>query len=513
MTVIIPAWSRSALRLTDNPIVKLAQLFMHNQLGAELLLLQPLPWLRYQLQANHLTTLPWWNVFDDLQQVHQAEGLPLGLEDLDLPRDTQFVYLADKVLLVQGQRITGEVTFHAAGFVSQVTLTNPDGTRIIRTYDDRGFCATQTTYDHRNNRVETLWFNPATQPVMRRAADNHVDLLAAGGQVTQTYASLEDLIIERVQAHLAGRDDLIISAADPVTADILTPIAQQHRVAYLLANRVAPTLPDNLFAALERVIAPTQQMAKKFRQVNANLDVPVDVVSPYATTLSLGNSTELPETTIVWAVNYQPLHEQALVTRQLTDWLVQDEQHAITIIATSKVAADRLVQQFRQRIIAAADIAEDSPEYLLLQGLLIQLENHQALMQPDKLPAAIQTVIGSLQRVRVRYRLTDHDRQEILGGARLLIDLGEIPNLQLQIAAISAGIPQINRVATGYVADHENGLIVSHLTDLPAALDFYLATLIHWNESLVKSINYLEDLAEPKLLAYWKGVITHGEHA
>ncbi|CAJ1229946.1 accessory Sec system protein Asp1 [Levilactobacillus zymae] len=513
MTVIIPAWSRSALRLTDNPIVKLAQLFMHNQLGTELLLLQPLPWLRYQLQANHLTTLPWWNVFDDLQQVHQAEGLPLGLEDLDLPRGTQFVYLADKVLLVRNQRIQGEVTFHAAGFVSQVTLTNPDRTRIIRTYDDRGFCSTQTTYDHRNTRLETLWFNPATQPVMRRTTDNHVDLLAADGRVTRTYASLEELIIERVQAHLADRDDLIISAADPVTASILTAIAQKHRVAYLLATRVAPTLPDNLFAALERVIAPTQQMAKKFRQVNANLDVPVDVVSPYATTLSLGNSTELPETTIVWAVNYQPIYEQAIVTQQLTDWLVKDERHAVTVIATSKVSADRLTQQFQQHIIAATGIAEGSPEYLLLQSLLIQLANHQSLTQIDQLPAVIQTTLNNLQRIHVRHRLVESDRQEILGGARLLIDLGEIPNLQLQIAAISAGIPQINRVATGYVADHENGLIVSHLTDLPAALDFYLATLIHWNESLVKSINYLENLAEPKLLAYWKGVITHGEHA
>lgn len=511
MTVIIPAWSRDALKLADNPIVKLAQLFKNNHLQTELLLLQPLPWLRYQLKNSHLTQLPWWNVFDDLQHVTEDGGLPLGLEDLDLPQDVQFAYLADTVLLYRDQRLVGRVHFHTAGFVSRVELKNSQGQRIEKIYDDRGFCSTQTTYDVRNNRLETLWFAPSTQPVMRRQTTSEVALLDASGDVTQTYPDLESLLIERTQAHLAHRHDLIISAANPVTAPILTAIAQKHRLAYLLNTRVIPTLPDDLFGAVERVVAPTNQMADKFRQVNANLNTPIEVISPYATTLSLGNSTELPETTVVWAVNHLTNASQPLVSRELVDWLRQDDQHYLTIIATSKVSADHLTTQVRDQVMTAAAIEPDSPEYLLLQAILEQLAHNQLGTQLDQLPESIRTVLNQLQRIQVAYRLSDQQRQQILGGARLLLDLGDIPDLQLQIAAISAGVPQINHVATGYVQDHQNGLILAHLTDLPQALDYYLATLIHWNESLVQSINYLEALAEPKLLDYWKEVIEHGD--
>ena len=512
MTVIIPAWSRDALKLADNPIVKLAQLFSHHQLDTELLLLQPLPWLRYQLQQNHLSALDWWNVYDDIQHVHRPSGLPLGLEDLNLPQGTEFAYVGATVLLYRDGRVRGTVHFHPAGFVSRVDLLNDLGQRVLKVYDDRGFCSTQTTYSLRNHRIETLWFDPNGAVVMRRKDTPEVQLLDASGQVTNTYDSLEALLTERVMAHLKDRHDLIISAANPVTAEILTVIARQHRLAYLLDTRVAPTLPDDLFGAVERVVAPTEQMAAKFQQVNANLDTPVDVVSPYATKLALGNSTELPETTIAWAVNHLSASAQVLVGRQLVNWLVQDDQHVISVIATSKVSADRLAQQFKQQILSAATIDADSADGRLIDLVLYQLAHHQPLTGlGTQIPKELQTVIGQLQRIQVRYRVSDHDREAILSSARLLIDLGDIPDLQLQIAAISAGIPQINRVATGYVADQQNGRIVAHLDELPQALDYYLATLIHWNQSLVKSIGFLEQLAEPKLLAYWKGVMTYGK--
>ncbi|MDT6979231.1 accessory Sec system protein Asp1 [Levilactobacillus zymae] len=512
MTVIIPAWSRDALRLADTPVVKLARLFIDNQVPVELLLLQPLPWLRYQLKTNQLTSLSWWNVFDDLQQVHQEGGLPLGLEDLALPLDTQFVYLSDTVLLQRAGRLYGEVHFHPAGFVSWVETTDTNGQRTVRVYDDRGFCSTQTVYNDRGRRLATLWFAPDTHPVMRRLADNHIQLLAADGSIQQRYESLDELITERTQAHLAQRSDLLISDANPGTATILTQLAQRHRLAYLLSTQLAPTLPEDLLGAVERVIVPTTQMITKFKDVNADLGTPIEAVSPYATTFALGNSTELPETTVVWAVNHLTTTAQTVVAQQIIAWLVQDEHHYLTAVVTSQAAIQKMTTRLQQQVLSQAGIPLDSPTAQLLQGLLNQLQQKQAVDR-EQLPDEVLTVLDQLLRIQVLYRLNDQQRQRVLGGARVLVDLGAMPDLQLQIAAISAGIPQINATTTGYVHDHQNGLIIAQLRKLGPALDYYLKTLTHWNESLVASIASLESLAEPKLLAYWKEVIAHGKQS
>ena len=509
MTVIIPAWSRDALRLADTPIVKLAQLFTDNQIPVELLLLQPLPWLRYQLQFNQLTALPWWNVFDNLQQVPQSAGLPLGLEDLALPSGTQFGYVGDTVLLHRNGRLFGQVHFHPAGFVSWLETTAPNGQRTVRVYDDRGFCSTQTTYDHRGHRQRTLWLAPDTHPVMERLDDNRVHLLAPDGTTQQIYPTLDGLITERTQQHLANRSDLIISDANPGTATILTQLANQHRLAYLLSTQRAPTLPDALLGAVERVIVPTQQMVTKFEDVNADLGTPVQAVSPYATTFALGNSTELPETTVVWAVNRLTPTATTVAAHQILQWLTQDETHYLTAIVTSHAAIKKTTTLLHQQLLQLAGIPLESPTAQLLQGLLDRLHQKQPINR-DQLPEEVVTVLDQLLRINVLYRLNNQQRQRVLRAARVLVDLGSMPDLQLQIAAISAGIPQINATATGYVHDHQNGLIIPQLRKLTPALDYYLNTLTHWNESLVASISSLESLAEPKLLAYWKKVIDYG---
>lgn len=511
MTVIIPAWSRDATALNDTPVVKLAQLFMDNQVATQLLLLQPLPWLRYQLQANHLTQLPWWNVFDALQGVTRATGLPLGLEDLDLPADTQFAYLAHTVLLYRHDRIYGEVHFHPAGFVSEVDLTTTTGQQIVKVYDDRGFCSTQTTYDAHHHRLEKLWFSPTRQPKMRQVNDTTIQVLGPDGQPTRTVASLETLITTTVQQHLAQRHDLLIADANPATATILTQLAHQHRVAYLLSTQRAPTLPDDLLRAVERVIVPTKQMVTKFSLVNADVGTPIDVISPYATTLSLGHSTELPATTLVWTVNHLTTTAQQTVASQLVAWLTQAETNQLAIITTSQRSQHALEQDLRARLLAHAQVDLESPQAQIIDLLWTQIQRGQGVRLTDW-PQAIQDVLTQRQRVTLQVHLTDNAREQLLGQARLLIDLGPMPDLQLQIAAISAGIPQINATATGYVTDHQNGLIIQHPRDLTQSLDFYLKTLVNWNQSLVSSITALENLAEPKLLAYWREVIDYGEH-
>ena len=52
---------------------------------------------------------------------------------------------------------------------------------------------------------------------------------------------------------------------------------------------------------------------------------------------------------------------------------------------------------------------------------------------------------------------------------RLIVDLNSQPLLYTQIAGISAGIPQINRVKTEYVSHKKNGYLLENIADFAQA--------------------------------------------
>ena len=58
----------------------------------------------------------------------------------------------------------------------------------------------------------------------------------------------------------------------------------------------------------------------------------------------------------------------------------------------------------------------------------------------------------------------ENDIIQELEKTRLIVDLSEEPNLYTQIAGISAGIPQVNRVQTEYVDHLKNGYVLSKET-------------------------------------------------
>ena len=90
---------------------------------------------------------------------------------------------------------------------------------------------------------------------------------------------------------------------------------------------------------------------------------------------------------------------------------------------------------------------------------------------------------------------------------RLVVDLRDVPELYLQIMAISVGIPQIVRKATEFVEDGRNGILLAEIRKLPEALDYYLNGLSNWNEAMVSSYEIGKNYTTDKLLEEWKRVI------
>ncbi|MFQ9597368.1 MAG: accessory Sec system protein Asp1 [Streptococcus sp.] len=100
----------------------------------------------------------------------------------------------------------------------------------------------------------------------------------------------------------------------------------------------------------------------------------------------------------------------------------------------------------------------------------------------------------------------ENDIIQELEKTRLIVDLSEEPNLYTQIAGISAGIPQVNRVQTEYVDHLKNGCVLSKGDkELEKAITHFLLELKPWNEALVYSIEKIQEYTGQRLIEKWEG--------
>ena len=87
---------------------------------------------------------------------------------------------------------------------------------------------------------------------------------------------------------------------------------------------------------------------------------------------------------------------------------------------------------------------------------------------------------------------------------RLIVDLSPEPHRYTQLAGISAGIPQINIVASDYVSHLENGYILEQLVDFEEAAYYYLGQLKHWNQALIAAIDKIRENTGDRFVAKWE---------
>ena len=84
------------------------------------------------------------------------------------------------------------------------------------------------------------------------------------------------------------------------------------------------------------------------------------------------------------------------------------------------------------------------------------------------------------------------------------MDVSRTPDLYLQIAGISAGLPMILGAESRYVTHRENGWILEDEAETEEALRFFLAGLGNWNRALVTSLRKISDYTNGNIVKKWK---------
>ena len=136
-----------------------------------------------------------------------------------------------------------------------------------------------------------------------------------------------------------------------------------------------------------------------------------------------------------------------------------------------------------------------------IKGLGICLENGAV----ELLPAS-----GSEEGSCRIQLISCHSENELiqrLYDVRLILDVRDQPDLYLQIAGISAGIPQVNYRFTRYVQHQKDGYIIQNIHYISGALEYYMSGLKHWNEALVYCVKEIEKYTGGSLVQQWKEAV------
>lgn len=107
---------------------------------------------------------------------------------------------------------------------------------------------------------------------------------------------------------------------------------------------------------------------------------------------------------------------------------------------------------------------------------------------------------------------SEPDLIQAIHTTRIIIDLAAQPDVFLQIAGISAGIPEILRAESLYVEEGKNGRRIDDVeNELGPSLHFYLDGLKNWNVALVHAANKIADYTSGRIVKRFQVALKKAE--
>ena len=457
----------------------------------EILCLGWSPRLRRFLHRQSLDRISCWSVFDELQGITLQKPAVFSYLELPWPEDTEWVYMPMHLAAYLGNQHYADVEFAGDGTLCWVDYYANGSLARRDVYDDRGFCSSSLFYRNAEllrqeyyDQNGSLRFTQETvingTGVIRIAKDAEADF------AKPVYSSLEELIEERLTWYLSvhsDREAVVIAANtrhDALIRQALEALPEQRVVMSFFEDRFdlqdhETLLKDTQNASL--LVTDTEHAARQIREAGVQ-DIPICDISPFDVRLPLGKSQQIRELKI-----FMPL-----------DGL-----------------EGTLLEKALQQVFA---YMQTNPDVVLLAGTRVSSVSEQERLQ-EKLDEILQNReqeegrSGSnlAARIRVTPYHSETDLIRILRDARVILDVRDQPELYLQIAGISAGIPQINYRFTRYVKHKKDGYIIQNINYIAGALEYYLDSLSGWNEALVYCVQEVSQYTGGTLVKRWKEML------
>lgn len=460
----------------------------------QLVVLNYMPQLRYIAHQYDLFEVDTWNLFDEVQNVSLSRFDRIDFKDLNWPAGAEFIYTPFLALVRLHKKTLAIVEFGSDGQLIWVDYFEDEVKTYRYVFDDRGFVSSVIYHQNGQEHYQD-YLNPAGQWQIREyllPEDKHVEVAPAEQHRfnQDRYDSIDDLVRERVVAYFAARKEMeacLLVASHSQNNAFLSDIKggrqlilsyYQHRFDLNQTEQVQADL-----AASDLVVADTIALTEQLKAFGLSR---VEHLSPFDTRLSLGKSQRLKELDVYFLID-------GLTDEELEEYLAdvfvamdQNEHITLSLVTYDKDPNNRKAREaFLERLLEEEDAA-----YLYFE------EDEKTTMFE-----VVDEEEEVESRVSFNFYGSELDIQKALEFTRLIVDLSGQPDLYTQIAGISAGIPQVNRVKSEFVEHLKNGFLVKEEADLFIALDYYLTGLANWNKSLVYAVQKIEDYTSGRLVS------------
>ncbi|MGT2911804.1 accessory Sec system protein Asp1 [Streptococcus cameli] len=500
-----PLWFRVYNSVKFDDTINQYRMFSNADEEAGLLILNYQPQLRYYFHKQDLLGAQYWSFFDDIQSIHLKHTVPIDFKALNWPEGTNFVYTPFSIIARNQQRETiAVIDFAENGNI--VTITNYSGneTTEILYFDDRGFISSILYYvDGEPCHQDYLNRNGVWQ-IREYLIENmriEINPLADCIFDKYTYHSWEELLKERLQKlkTITEEDILVISSDRRHNTLLFDSFPNQKKIFSFFSGRNEHVEQDRLKDVLEQskvLLVDSLKLEEELQLELSNFNLghlshKISRVSPFDTRLRLGNSQMIKELIIYFFI----------------DTISEQEAVDYCKLILESMAVNPLIHlqlvTFRQdgvlkRLEAAIEKEIHSKYDLELFFRVAESEGENQIDEATEL---------ELKSIIFSHFTNETQIIKALDKVRLVLDLGEVPDLYTQIASISAGLPQVNSVVSEYVEHQKNGWILQDDSELNQALHYYFDGLANWNRSIVYAVQKMADYTSGRILDKWKSLL------
>ena len=505
-------WHKRRMKTETDDTVKQIQLFQRNSICEyKILLLSYAPNFRHFLHRQGVFRVPYWSVFDAIQEVKRKKQAILSFHSLNWPRDIEFIYTPFSIIAMLNQERCAQIEFGEYGNPIQVNLYRNGQISRKNIYDDRGFISCTSVYENGSKAYEQyltekgVWklchFSDGHVAVNPRSNQYRICTSKVEKQIPfskNTYGSMEEVIEEVFKAALeTTRDtDMFCAAVHPQHLALLDRLLAGRKTCFSIFERRFP-LDGNKSAAeiLSRgnyIVTDSEENLAMISRQESLEHMAKKNIPPYDTRMDPGISQQINVQKILFPVDHLPEGTLEEAVRQLAAYLEENRDARVHLFTRNAEfnREDMLLNQIREILKR-----NGYPSGWTRKENQNKFEN--SLDEEEQIP-----ILFVVEQCVDELSVNKCVREQ-----RLLVDLADTPDLFLQISCVSMGVPQILRTATQYMHPGKNGRVNRELSKLGEDLGYYLESLSNWNEASIQSYELGKKHTTQYLIEQWKEVI------
>lgn len=498
-------WYYTTRKMEFDDTVNQLTMFSRAKEKNKTIILEYAPMLRDFLQRQDLYDIDYYSIFDDAQDTRVENVRPIDPFEFDWPKNAQFIYMLFNVLVEVNGKSYAQIISGNLGQLQRINFFEEGRTSKTYIFDDRGFLSSIINFNDNGQFKEQIFFNLAGEWRFKLLPSEEVIINSTFQDdfKQKKYTAMRDLIEEKYNEFVIeniGKDDVVVIASEKRHNQRILHAKKTGKVILSIFSQrlnIEQCFPnEEELAKVDVIVVDTQQNEKLVQEKleTMGVSIPVLQIPPFDSRLRLGQSQRIKELKIFVLVDNTPLDELEIIVNEISQAMYENEKINLILGAYSaNREANGKLDKLKKKILDKIDFTEEEIEIIETAENQVESETNKELVKQAKF----------FKRITFYKIESESELIKELNFVRLIVDMGKDTDLYLQIAGISAGIPQINSTPSPYVENYKNGLIVSDPLELKEAIDYYLVGLKNWNQALVYAAGKIVQYSSDNLIRLW----------